>query len=649
MSYSAGLLNVTNLTANGASGALQATNATVTNLTATNVSATNIGLTNNLDVSGNLTVAGVEVATTVDLNAGLVDIFSILSMKTPTTEQVSDLTINNGGTPPYKSMVLGDTLTPITYNIFTDSSKTTISNDVLTTVPLIDSGKFFYYPNGDTDNNETPTWVDIRDASKNITDAYKSALVSVYKDAQSTITMYSQYDKRATNFGSSAPQSTLKYVNGYLKQRGFPNISSTYDPKMQNLYVNGSISSTGFLIGIDFGYSGASVIPNKIHLCLSSYRIINNDNTYGRYNISSKEVIDTQSNASAYFANYLTLDVTTTISEYLQKKANGLSTVFYDVPNNYIHIYSPGKAITDYSGNSVTFGQSWNEHVECGNFNGSFAIVRQDQTTGLYSSSNPRQANVALFQISQILSYEFVFESRNSSGVMLPGFPISRTLSYNVNVGGLYKGIVLTKVGFGVNGAVVSTFKSGKEDAYSIDSVIPLNITGTSSGNSGISRNIGDNPFTTTRERFAGPSFVIMLDNAFLAQLFKCLNVNKDLVLKSTPESFNALGLTESNFVESKNNSYLEIIGHEMSHTACDNGVYSMAKSNPCNTEALAVAKEFDYQYSIGLIDSSGIITNEYPVYNAFREFQLTSFMYDFLRGTNQLASTEVYENNKKV
>ena len=58
MSYSAGLLNVTNLTANGASGALNATNATVTTLNATNVSATNIGLTNNLNLGGQLSIQG---------------------------------------------------------------------------------------------------------------------------------------------------------------------------------------------------------------------------------------------------------------------------------------------------------------------------------------------------------------------------------------------------------------------------------------------------------------------------------------------------------------------------------------------------------------------------------------------------------------
>ena len=59
---SAGLLKVTNLTANGASGALEATNATVTNLTATNVSANNLGFVN-LDISGNLRVKG---TTTLD-------------------------------------------------------------------------------------------------------------------------------------------------------------------------------------------------------------------------------------------------------------------------------------------------------------------------------------------------------------------------------------------------------------------------------------------------------------------------------------------------------------------------------------------------------------------------------------------------------
>jgi hypothetical protein len=61
--YSAALLNVGTLTANGASGALNATNATVTNVTATNVNASNMTLNNNLSLnniaaSGNLTLGG---------------------------------------------------------------------------------------------------------------------------------------------------------------------------------------------------------------------------------------------------------------------------------------------------------------------------------------------------------------------------------------------------------------------------------------------------------------------------------------------------------------------------------------------------------------------------------------------------------------
>ena len=58
MSYSAGLLKVDTLNVPGASGALQAINATVTTLNATNVTADTFGY-NNLDLSGDLSVQGI--------------------------------------------------------------------------------------------------------------------------------------------------------------------------------------------------------------------------------------------------------------------------------------------------------------------------------------------------------------------------------------------------------------------------------------------------------------------------------------------------------------------------------------------------------------------------------------------------------------
>ena len=80
---SAGLLKVTNLTANGASGALEATNATVTNLTATNVSANNLGFVN-LDVSGNLNVKGATTLRDVN-NLGTMDVSGNMNVRGVTT------------------------------------------------------------------------------------------------------------------------------------------------------------------------------------------------------------------------------------------------------------------------------------------------------------------------------------------------------------------------------------------------------------------------------------------------------------------------------------------------------------------------------------------------------------------------------------
>ena len=75
MSYSTGFLKVDNLTANGASGALQATNATVTTLNATSVFVDTLGYNNNLDLSGNLNVKGkftVNSNITVDLSGNMI-------------------------------------------------------------------------------------------------------------------------------------------------------------------------------------------------------------------------------------------------------------------------------------------------------------------------------------------------------------------------------------------------------------------------------------------------------------------------------------------------------------------------------------------------------------------------------------------------
>ena len=58
--YSAGLLNVSSLTANGSSATLTANTVTATNLTTTNINATNFSLNNNLTVSGDVTFNGLN-------------------------------------------------------------------------------------------------------------------------------------------------------------------------------------------------------------------------------------------------------------------------------------------------------------------------------------------------------------------------------------------------------------------------------------------------------------------------------------------------------------------------------------------------------------------------------------------------------------
>ena len=83
MSYSAGLLKVDTLNVPGASGALQAINATVTTLNATNVTADTFGY-NNLDLSGNLNVNGTTTLKVVN-TVGTMDVSGNLNVNGTTT------------------------------------------------------------------------------------------------------------------------------------------------------------------------------------------------------------------------------------------------------------------------------------------------------------------------------------------------------------------------------------------------------------------------------------------------------------------------------------------------------------------------------------------------------------------------------------
>jgi hypothetical protein len=579
-----------------------------------------------------------QVATTAFVNIGTLNkydnMYEVLQMSKPSDQDIYNRPFNNFASYPFTSIITNDDVN-ISVPLFSDASRNVIDSHILSDFPA-PAGKFYYYPNGNTENNETPVWVDTSDTS-----GYKLALAKTYAYAPNT-TEYTMYKSKVLQYvPSGAIPKSINLIDTYFKQRGYPTATPKYHSSKANLFAiqvgyELIAQAINYSIGIEFVYD-SSGLPNKLWLSIAPYTTSTPLTAYMGLFINDKATIDAQVNSSAYYVQPQEILVTQKISDYLASKdTSGSRLAYYDKLNKRIHINSPGTKTQTYTGSAPTFDASWNEIFSFGNFNGSFQILKRN-SDGTLSPCSPNVQECSLVQISEKMSFNWTLNGSTNNCL------------FNLVTNDVFSGLYITKFGMGRDSFPMYVVNS-ITNAFSDADVTEQSAGVGGRGRGGISRNIGDNPYTTLRERFSYGASVFSSDLLSTINFSVNLNgVTKNQLYNSIPEIFSALNVLNSQVVTTPADSFLQVMSHELYHGTVDSQVSEWAGNN-VNTEGNALAQNLITQYFMNGIDSSGNdigeIANIHIAWEAYFIYYLLFLMRGVYPRSNTTYSTKT--NNIK-
>lgn len=548
------------------------------------------------------------------------NMYEVLQMSKPVDQDVYDIALNNGGSIPYTSLITDDDIN-VSVKLFSDSSRDEIDSHILSDFP-VPAGKFYYYPNLNTSNDEAPVYVDTTDTS-----GYKYALQKTYSYAPTT-TEYTIYTSKVLDYiPYNCLSNSTKLIDTYYKQRGFSTATPQYHSSKANLFATqiafdytNEVADYG--IGIEFEYDENNS-PIKLWLSIAPYEKVANMGLF----INDKATIDSQENSSLYYVQPQEVPITSKISEYIVAKDTPERLAYYDKINRRIHIHSPGTKTQISSGSAPTFNETWDETFSFGNFEGSFQVIKK-LSDGTLTPCSPLVPESMLVQISNQVSFDWTFNDTTNS------------ILFNLTTDDKYSGLYITKLGMGRDSYPIYTSRGVSGLWTNVDvSEHSTGVGGRSGG--GTSRNIGDNPYTTSRERFANGTMVTLSDknDAVNTFMFKLNGITKSQLYNSTPEEFAALNVLNSQVVSTPGDAVRQGLLHELYHGTVDGEVSGWAKNN-INTEANALALNLVTEYFMNGIDSSGNDIGDVATITARWEGYFMFYMMYLYRGNHTRSHT---------
>jgi hypothetical protein len=625
MSYSAGLLKVTNLTA---SGALEATDVTVTTLNATNVSSTNIGLTNNLDLSGNLNVKGkftINSNITVDLSGNMTVPGTFTNPAFVAANQIQDNTVISAesiytvpgsiNSEKYQYPIF-DLQADVPIGIFTDATNTVVSNEFLTKNSDTDcpSGKIYYYDGVGTasapidgtagtphfpgvyGNIGTPIFVDVSDTS-----AYKTAIQKIYQNAPaitdsstnivggSLVNMeYSSYAQLA-EFSFDDMQTLCDKTYRFYTKRGWSINPPGYTPydysgNPSNInYFTQNASPFGTAMGIEFMYDPeiSESVPSSINLSFASMYY----DTYfrGGFYLGPKSLSDNVANIRPP----VNIPVTSDKSVYGKAVIDGTDSVYYDINKRVLNINYASGNTWNYIVDASNFGIELTIEHTMVSFKGAYAVMKpalstfesNGYTVNDLVSCAPNDPAAALVQVSpDTTTVDQTIYNGSDEGVQTYTYPLIDPTTEE------YAGVSLIKFGYGSTGATFNVIKSSSLNAYTAwdtQSVVPRLLD---------TERTGQNPYNTFYQSTCTASNIVEFANVLYEQYIPKFNFD---LYSTTPESMTLLDASYCVLTDPVT-ANLTIAIHEGLHTF-ELGMGTQWYSG--NTEGHGVCYEMDSPY----------------------------------------------------
>ena len=388
-SYSAGLLKVNTLNVPGASGTLEATNATVTNLNATNVIAGTFGY-NNLDLSGNLNVRGATTLVGTNITGALttpagfsLDVSSNVVVKGTLNQPLFNTTsrMMQTGVPTSQDLYatganaidkwgrpIIELNTDVNVRIFEDASNANVSDAFVTKARSVlpASGSLMYYDTPGTSTYPidgtagtslytaipavigTPRFADITDTS-----AYKMAIKKIYSRAPVVTDPsgnvgggapqqlhYSTYNDSI--FSYDGEQFSYDKAGTYYASRGWELPPPAYIPTSPsgvpddlNYFVYYNRGKVSFY-SMEFLYGTNKVIPTNV--CIQYSQGIGTvtipNTTYIVTQLDMGSLVDQSSNPCALRS--INIPITTDPTVHGRNIANGVNSAYFNIVSKII-------------------------------------------------------------------------------------------------------------------------------------------------------------------------------------------------------------------------------------------------------------------------------------------------------------------------
>ena len=613
---SAGLVNATNLTVTGASaGAVSATNFKFTNLDVSGTVTSGSVYTNGnvhsstLDVSGSaifnggLVTPGKIRSQTLDVS-GNVAIYgnitnpkltslSLLQQNTVLPDQ-SVYSFPNNPIAVNVALPVYDTVVDVPLGIFTNSSKTTISPEFLSSYPETNciSGKVYYYDTEGTSsgpvdgtagnprysgvrgNIGTPIFIDPTDTS-----AYKVALAKTYRNAP-VITDLSgnlvggaltslSYSTYADQYGytQAGMVNTIDQVERYFTKRCWP----IHCPPYIALDISNNQCHKNFFYqtyeyrttGIEFMYTTSQVVPSSINLAFFTF----NYDPYvlygilpglGLFDLGPKAIAD----VSPSVRRPVNIPITQDQVVFGNAVNNGTNSVYYDINKKVMSINFVVQDVWNYNIDSSAFKYTSAVTNKMNSFTGSFAVVKKGLGTFVNNgytvkntvSCSPSDPNSFLIQVSPqvVMVSETIWNGSSLFGVT------TYTSNLTDTNNGEYIGYSLTRPGNGSNGRMVSAlpYNVGNSNA---NLLYPSQTPATS-----LKKYRGSNPYSTFYESTSNPTNTIDYTFKFFGYVFCDLNFD---IWNTTPESMKVVDSSFAKVITDPSRIDRTIHLHETCHS----------------------------------------------------------------------------------
>jgi hypothetical protein len=469
--------------------------------------------------------------------------------------------------------------------IFTDSGNNTVSQDFLNNSEKPISGKIYYYSSDGTEEYPidgtngnginglskvgTPVICDVSDSS-----GYSNAIAKTYRYAPSVgpngeggSSINLQISKGIEPlFTKQVMINGATQVQKYYRTRGYNIPSPNYDPvtdynffhtlnsidystfQIEFVYENGAIPSAAYVLGYSLNYSKIDTITGEGAIDVGS---------------GPKSVCD----RIPHFRPGVLINITTDFFDYSSKVANGVNTIFYDTKKHHILVNLVQEDIWNDT-RVNTFYSKTVKHI-LNKFKGSLAIVKiTDQEN--FTECLPSDPDCFLM----VISPTFVIQDKLFINDILINDKIV-TLNNSVS----FKGLCLTRPGYGKIGTLITTTPYYKINSYNLqDKVITPPV---------LNKNWGDNPYSTIYEPMSATTFIQEWLNEDWPKVMVLLDQN--VFRSSTPETLKQLPSSFCQNVENDNSNTL-ILLHEFSHAqqTIDQAIYVG------NSEGYAVCHELD-------------------------------------------------------